>query len=137
MDKFLFVIEYFLLMSPKKNDNKKSIMLKEDIQQNVALKHAGTLSLLEIDDPSNLVCYHRVCHKPPSYLIGALLPGIWIKNIGDNKLVPFIYVSCIEHRLILIDALPRKTLTVIVQDISRDSYKLIKNILENTAEEIL
>lgn len=75
-------------------------------------------------------CYIDGCNKQSYYTLGALLPSVWFTQEIKQKLVPVIVTSCLEHRNALIDNLPEKTVSVIIRDVSRDSFEIVSDMLK-------
>ncbi len=82
------------------------------------------------DNLSSVSCYVKGCKNKPYYTIGALLPSGWFTQQQKSRLVPVIVTSCIEHRNKLIDNLPPKTVSVVIRDVSKQSYSLISDMLK-------
>lgn len=94
-------------------------------------------SIQEFDtsDFAKLKCYKENCYEKPVYTIGTLLPSIWFDQRATKKLIPVVYVACMQHRFDILDSVPERTVAVVTKDVSKASHELVSKLLSNAMDQ--
>ena len=121
-------------MNLKKSEDEKSIILNEQLKKSLVIKQPLKYEAAIPDDFSKITCFSENCKKIPIYTIGSLLPSVWFDPSEKLRLIPVIFASCIEHRFDLIKNLPEKIVSIIIRDLSRDSYRVIADMLKEALD---
>ncbi|MHA1685017.1 MAG: hypothetical protein ACTSYD_01285 [Candidatus Heimdallarchaeaceae archaeon] len=107
---------------------------KGELIRALAIAKERSIRELDVSDFSNMKCYREKCNNKPLYTIGTLLPSIWFDQHSKKRLIPVIYVACVEHRFDILDSVPERTVAVITKDVSKESHKLVSNMLKQAID---